>query len=176
MSMMLYLGKFECDEATINKTGAVAVGEATGSVRTCEPYDEVTFNDQLALVTKYNPGDENYNYAKVVSHTQDVGGTKYYYIRNRIMAPGGKIIFLLECDVLYTYRTQIYSLPCVCRRAGSKDEDTPNAYQDPYIFDEKMPVRTYKSVDLYLTEKPEEITASVDFNFDPYVYVIVTAG
>lgn len=176
MSMMLYLGKFECDEATINKTGAVSVGEATGSIRTCEPYDEVTFNDQLALVTKYIPSDENYNYAKVVSHTNDAGGTKYYYIRNRIMAPGGKIIFLLECDVLFTYMADIYLLPCVCRRASSIDEKTPNAYQDPYIFDEKMPVRTYKSVDLYLTEKPEAITDSVDFNFDPYVYVIVTAG
>lgn len=170
MSMTLYLGKFECDEATINKTGAVSVGEATGSVRTCEPYDEVTFNDQLALVTKYVEGDENYNYAKVVSHTNDAGGTKYYYIRNRIMAPGGKIIFLLECDVLFTYMTQIYLLPCVCRRASSL-EGTPNDNQDPYIYDANMQTRAYKEVDLYVTEKPP-----ASFNYDNASYVIVTAG
>lgn len=172
MSMMLYLGKFECDEATINKTGAVAVGEATDSVRTCEPYDEVTFNDQLALVTKYVEGDENYNYAKVVSHTNDAGGTKYYYIRNRIMAPGGKIIFLLECDVLFTYMTQIYLLPCVCRRCSDTSSESNSV--DCYVIDGAQPVRAYKSVDMYAADWPDE-DGHVSFELSSDI-LIVTSG
>lgn len=162
MSMSLFLGNYTGDEATIKKTGI----DWAQTAKTCVPYEGVSFNNDAAIVTDYSAGDEAYNYARVISG----GTTKYYYIRNRIMSTGGRIIYLLDCDVLYTYQADIYKCPCVCRRAGSK-EGTPNNNQDPYIYDANMQTRAYKEVDLYVTEKPP-----ASFNYDNASYVIVTAG
>lgn len=162
MAMSLLLGNYTGDEATIKKKGI----DWAQTEKKCVPYEGVSFNNDAALVTDYSAGDEAYNYARVISE----GTTKYYYIRNRIMSIGGKIIYLLDCDVLYTYQTDIYKCPCVCRRAGSL-EGTPNNNQDPYIYDGQMQTRAYKEVDLYVTEKPP-----ASFNYDNASYVIVTAG
>lgn len=168
MSMLLTLGSYEGDEATINKTV-----DWMSTSKTCDPYDEVTFNDQLALVTAYTAGDESYNYAKVISNGQgDFGVAKYYYVRNRIMAPGGKIIYILDIDVLNTYKTQIYALPCVCVRTDA-DEDSKNLV-DAYIYDTKWPVRAYRAVDVYAASWNAEGIG--DFSLDGNSNVIITVG
>lgn len=171
LGMQLFLGTCNEDEHTISKNPTLSQ-----TVRVCTPYDEVTFNDELALVTSYQAGDENYNYAKVVSHSvADAGGTKYYYIRNKIMAPGGKIIFILECDVLYTYRLQILEIPCICRRTGLYK--TQNLV-DTYIYDERKVSRAYKASDVlgagWVQDDGTSVTA--DFTLDHENAIIVTAG
>ena len=172
LGMQLFLGTCNEDEHTISKKPTLSP-----TARVCSPYEEVTFNDELALVTSYQAGDENYNYAKVVSHSvADAGGTKYYYIRNRIMAPGGKIIFLLECDVLYTYKDDIYTTPCVCRRTGMYE--TGNMV-DTYIYDANLPVRAYKSTDVMaadwiFTNVPG--TKYTDWSLDSTHAIIMTTG
>lgn len=167
MSMQLTLGQFTGDEATINKGSHIT----WITPKTCDPYDEVTFNDQLALVTAYNEDDEKYNYAKVVSHDQ-LNTIKYYFIRNRIMAPGGKIIYILDIDVLYTYMTQIYTLPCVCMRTDG-DADDKNLV-DAYIYDMQLPVRAYRAVDVYATTW--DAAGVGDFSLDGNLNVIMTVG
>lgn len=172
MSMELTLGNFKGDEASINKNKD---GHITWmqTPKTCDPYDEVTFNDQLALVTAYTPGDEKYNYAKVVSHDQaDFGVAKYYYVRNRIMAPGGKIIYILDIDALYTYMADIYQLPCVCLRTDS-DSDDKNMI-DAYVYDAQMPTRAYRSVDVYAATW--HLLGTTDFSLDGDSNVIITVG
>lgn len=170
MSMELTLGQFTGDEATVNKVNHIIWVQTP---KTCDPYDEVTFNDQLALITAYSPGDESYNYAKVVSHDQvDSGVAKCYYIRNRIMAPGGKIIYILDIDVLYTYKSQIYTLPCVCMRTdGSADDKN---LVDAYVYDTKLPVRAYRAVDVYAASW--DVEGIGDFSLDGNQNVIITVG
>ena len=166
MGLLLSLGNFTCDEKTIDKP--ITWNETS---RNCVPYTEVYFDDRTALLTDYNAGDEGYNYAKVVSGTQ-TDKTRYYYIRDRAVVTGGKILFILEFDPLMTYKDDIYKLPCVCIRTDNAGEGANQV--DAYIYDSKLPVRAYRAVDEYTTTWP--VAGVGDFSLDGNNNIIITAG
>ena len=169
MAMVLKLGNITCDESTVDKSSNVTW--SNGTSRSCEPYDEVYFNDRTSLVTAYNAGDETFNYASVISNGQS-SVEKFYYVRDRAMVTGGRIVFILEFDPLYTYKDDIYNLPCVCLRTDNTSEGANQI--DAYIYDEKLPMRAYREVDIYAADWPELGAAA--FSLDANNNVIITAG
>lgn len=93
------------------------------------------------------------------------------------MAPGGKIIFILEIDPLYTYKDDIYELPCICMRTSDVSESSDKV--DAYVYDSKLPLRAYKAVDEYAADwivGTEPGTKVADFSLDGNNNVIITAG
>lgn len=164
MGLILTLGNFTCDEKTVDKPISWTTID-----RNCVPYREVYFNDRTSLLTDYNTGDEEYNYAKVVSNNQKIW---YYYIRDRAVVTGGKIVFIMELDPLMTYKDDIYELPCVCLRTDNTAEGANQV--DAYVYDSKLPLRAYRSVDVYTTTWPEQGVG--DFSLDGSNNVIITAG
>lgn len=167
MSMLLCVGNCTCDEATIDKSGAVVFGTA----KNCDPYEDMAFDNQVAVITDYNAGDEAFNYASMQDDNEGAR-LKYYYIRNRMLTPGGRIVYILECDPLYTYKDDIYALDCVCRRTGNDSSDSN--LQDAYIRDPYRVARAYKSVDYYAAEKP--ILGNVGLALDQTHMIIITVG
>ena len=79
------------------------------------------------------------NYVMINYGTAETPYTKNYFVTDRQLLAGGKMLLTLRTDVLTTYRTGVRSTPVVCRR-------TACGLQSKYIFDENAPVQTLRKV------------------------------
>ena len=64
--------------------------------------------------------------------------SKYYYITDRELLPGGKMSLVLRCDVLKTYATPIKALTVWCKRSAVRETK--------YMIDNKAPIEARKVV------------------------------
>lgn len=79
------------------------------------------------------------NYVMINYGTTETPYTKNYFITDRQLLAGGKMLLTLRTDVLTTFRSGVRSVPVVCRR-------TACGFQSPYIFDDRAPVTTERRV------------------------------
>ena len=79
------------------------------------------------------------NYVMINYGTDETPYTKNYFVTDRQLLAGGKMLLTLRCDVLTTFRSGVRSIPVVCRR-------TACGLQSKYIFDENAPVQTKREV------------------------------
>lgn len=119
------------------------------SVATLQPFrplSELTGEIEL----EYNATIFAANYCMLNYGTAETPITKNYFITNRDLQTGGRMILQLRCDVLTTFRSAVLSVPVVCRR-------TACGVQSKYIFDENAPVQTKRRVDQ--NEEPTDMCA-----------------
>lgn len=108
---------------------------SVASIQPFRPVSELTGEIEL----EYNATIFSSNYCMLNFGTAEIPKTKNYFITNRIMQTGSRMILQLRCDVLTTFRSAVLSVPVVCRR-------TACGFQSPYIFDERAPVTTERRV------------------------------
>lgn len=105
------------------------------SMQPFRPLSELTGEIEL----EYNATIFASNYCMINYGTTETPSTKNYFITNRDLQTGSRMILQLRCDVLTTFRSAVLSVPVVCRR-------TACGFQSPYIFDERAPVTTERRV------------------------------
>lgn len=103
---------------------------------------DITFKDDVSilspiLITQYNINIAESNYIYI----RDLN--RYYYIKN-IDYSQQRIILYCECDVLNSYKNDIYNLTCIIKKQESfynlyLNDGTFKAYQDPLIYCRDFP-------------------------------------
>lgn len=108
---------------------------SVASLQPFRPLSELTGEIEL----EYNATIFASNYCMINYGTAETPSTKNYFITNRDLQTGSRMILQLRCDVLTTFRSAVLSVPVVCRR-------TACGLQSKYIFDENAPVQTKREV------------------------------
>lgn len=110
-----------------------------GSVATITPYQPLS--DLTGTITlTYNQTIFRSNYCILNFGTAQTPYTKNYFVIDRQMIQGGKMILTLLCDVLTTFQSGVLDMQVLCRRTALQH------IQSPYILDENAPVETRRNV------------------------------
>lgn len=100
------------------------------------PLSDLTGEITLA----YDVAGFSANYVMINYGSSETPYTKNYFVTDRQLLAGGKMLLTLRTDVLTTFRSGVRSVPVVCRR-------TACGLQSKYIFDENAPIQTKRDVD-----------------------------
>ena len=86
-------------------------GTSLGSFN-CSPFKPIS-DLTGSVVVSYTAEVEAANYAAI--------GTRYYYVRDVILQPGGRMEVVLELDPLKTLSTEIKACDCICATTCKKE-------------------------------------------------------
>lgn len=110
-----------------------------GSVATITPYQPLSDLTGTIILT-YNQTIFRANYCILNYGTDQTPLPKNYFVIDRQLIQGGKMILTLMCDVLTTFQTQVLDMQVLCRRSALVSKQTP------YILDQNAPVETRRQV------------------------------
>lgn len=121
-------GVCTCDNRVVDKTSFITFGTGIN----CDVYNECDVMNPVFLL-KYDSSLVNYNYLRVQSWS------RYYFINNVTVAPGGRIYLTCSEDVLMSNKDEILDLKAYSHRSQSS--------QEHYLVDDKVPtlVTTFRT-------------------------------
>lgn len=121
-------GLCTCDNRVVDKTNFVTFGTGIN----CDVYHECDIMNPVFLL-KYDSGLVDYNYLYVQSWS------RYYFINNATVAPGGRIYLTCSEDVLMSNKDDILNLTAYAHRSQSS--------QEHFLVDDKVPslVTTFRT-------------------------------
>lgn len=136
-------GVCTCDNRVVDKTSFITFGSGIN----CDVYHECNVMSPVFLL-KYESSLVNCNYLYVQAWS------RYYYVNNATVAPGGRIYLSCNEDVLMSNKDEILNLTAYAHRSESQ--------QEYYLVDEKVPslittFRTHRTFNSSLTDN--------DFNY-----------